>query len=567
MAAINEITFDDFINVKYIRYNDLIHKNTKLLFDTLNTNNKLLTPKQIDKYLTMVCSGKSRSLLNKAHGYDPITNKYISQSFILSYLTNKHLLTSKQVAKILGIINSHTEYTWIDNLINLGYQFTSNEIHSLSLLGYTNSIALIMNQPTATIEDLYSLCAIKDLSLDKITIFCTKYNIIPDNQCLSVLHRKIPFISSLDIIKILCLNKFVPNDDSIDVVLMCAVGSLSLEATKMIIDLGCKLNDTHITTVYRRFPGLQYMADSQLRFLCEFTKFAISHAIIPTFEQFMLTSVASHHKVILNIDEFYNIFFVTLKMKPSDTFCDNICSSGNFTLFSYLVEKNLFIITDNTLAYACKTANIMMIENLVNMKLSADKRCIENLNRYIHVTEKKKIIDLLLMAGLMIDYDILKTLYEINCTIAELTNYGLEYGDELYFMIHQSQSVTSNIINNNIQSASDYLNQFDSKLVNFRSTFALPGHNVDSIEKIITKTNYIPDQFCYDNSFLKEPVRSWLEKKYKLKPTIITLTRIEDFITRRTLSTHYFYNKTKYHLTNDVDQINNIYIKSEKIDK
>lgn len=191
-------TIDDILKGRYHYWNSNFGADCETFLRKLYTGNELLAPKDVDSLVKMMIKGKSRSMLSHGRYNDSTVQA-------LATLTERHLLTQKQVTAIIPCIRSHKSYQWVDNLLLLGYVLTDAQRDALISAGYTAGIDLILNKGDATITDLNTVCRATTFEISKVEAFLQKFKTIPTLDTVQVLVARLGAIaqygpgSSLDL--------------------------------------------------------------------------------------------------------------------------------------------------------------------------------------------------------------------------------------------------------------------------------------------------------------------------------------------------------------------------------
>jgi hypothetical protein len=287
MAVNTQELFDIFITVKYsnTRYTNQsgIITDLKDLFNNLIINNESLTSGQIDQLIAKITKGKSRSLLiNHA------------DEGILNLLTNHHLLSTIQVCTLLdNLVLSKSkrkmQWKWIDNLKAKNYIFTAGQLQQIKTLGYIDKkIKKLQKFATDNNDEnmtkLYTVCKKPVVSANEIKKICETYNLIPDNNCLHYLLKNLRMHSGAitNELDILYTNKFVPNDESIDVILQTYYKPNPDEIIEEFILQGAVLNDGHIKQIYKSEKYISWEV------LYKLTKLCVKYTVMPTEAEFKI---------------------------------------------------------------------------------------------------------------------------------------------------------------------------------------------------------------------------------------------------------------------------------------
>ncbi|ARF09156.1 hypothetical protein Catovirus_2_105 [Catovirus CTV1] len=254
----------------------------------------------------------------------------------------------------------------------------------------------------------------------------------------------------------------------------------------------------------------------------------------------------------VNLEKTYNIIFKIMKLDVTCDLCNRILERGDEKMFEYITRNNIGKFTQESLKYAYNGASYYIIESLINMKFIPTINDVRNMTRIF----KEEILELSYAAGVRIDYDTIISFDDKKIT--DLSKYGLNYGEELYFALYKEYGVCATKYCKAPKKICDIAENMTSKMnkrmLKFRYDFS--KRSLEELKSLIKETNLIPDQYCYDYSFDNcEDVRLWLEKEYKFKPTVLTLIKMQENDKIRHLAKEYLYDKELYR-----SNINEIYM-------
>jgi len=254
------------------------------------------------------------------------------------------------------------------------------------------------------------------------------------------------------------------------------------------------------------------------------------------------------------MEKTFDVIFKVMKIDVTIELCNRILECGDEKTFEYVARNKLGKFSQESLKYAYKGASYYIIESLINMKF------IPTINDVMNMTKKFKeeILELSYAAGVKIDYDTIIMFTANGEKLMDLNKYKLNYGEELYFALYKKNSVCVTKyckVPKKMSEKDEHLTSKMNKYVlKFRYDFATKS--LEELKQLIKETNLIPDQYCYDYSFHnRRDVRSWLEEEYKLKPTILTLTRLYNNTRMKEYVNEYLYDKELYR-----SNINEIYM-------
>jgi hypothetical protein len=577
--------FDKFIATEYKTVRNKkkdpdFLKDITELFDKLKSDNQYLTTRQINQYVYKFDQTKKAINFYFVNGVPEC---------LFEPLTSRHLLDQQCVSKILACLTYvrspvYINWKWTRNLKNLGYIFTTSQTDIMkALLNYdhindiddTDNIDNIDNS-IKHMNNLHILCDKIKFSdanaFDEINTFCSKYKLTCDNKCLAALLSENQCGKYTEkIFNLLCNNKFVPNSETI----MCVINyvnniNIMLECIDKLITDKSKFTMIHFDKIYKNITGSHTYISV--------INFAIKHNILPTEKHIMAVKYIyygdgdndndyDHRSVddnddytpdkIDNITPFYEFFFDKVKIIPSTDLCDYVCKCKYVKLFNVLIKRNLFLLTDKSLLLACQNPNVHIIENLVNMKADVTMQCVINLpwyeNRIKHrnfqygrnkpikledkylVAVEEKILNILISGGLILDSKVIEILYKKECYLNQ-EQYNIEDNEDLYFMVHKNT-----LLSGIKKLTNHYANKTHKKYLKLNTL------DLEELKCYIKKNKFKPNQFYYDNIVLNDDIRQWLDVTYDMKPTLITLHRIDDFIDRDRIMDIYFNDATKYH--------------------
>lgn len=226
--------------------------------------------------------------------------------------------------------------------------------------------------------------------------------------------------------------------------------------------------------------------------------------------------------------EIYTILFEKMKIVPDEDLCNQVIEKHDEEFFKYLLSKNLLKVSNKSLKYAYKNSSYYMISNLINMKYMPTLDDFKELE-----CQDEKIIKLSLMMGIKIDYNLIAHFILKDIYFKNLENYNLTYGEELYFECFKTTGLCvtkyCKPLKNECNRVSEiYISKMNPDIVKFRYDFKVK--NLDELKNMIMEKKLVVDQYCYDYSFENENWESiveWLEKDFKLKPTILTIVRLK----------------------------------------
>lgn len=516
------MNIDIFLKKKYIDneenkcINDFIE-----LFNNLYEKDLLLTTMQIKKIIKFLTLGKKKEI---------ILNKWISiHNNALKYLTQKHLLNSKQVAIILKYSGEYPKYnyTWMDNLLKLNYVLTEHDLLFLSINGYDKIFDF--NKDPKYIQKYFNNFNYK-ISVNNVI---KKYKIPVDDNIINILLDNIVIYNDTNL-NFKLFNKIIElgykiNKNTFYILLThfnynkYNIG-YCVESSDILINC---ITDDNLNEIFNILFNLKYITNSNVELLyLTVTKIIKIKNVKPSLEHLKMLIYNNKIEVYFNMDNIYDIFFKDLKYNTTTDFCDMVLKTGNIKLFDYLVTNNIFKISKNSLLYACQVNIIQMIKYLIDMKLVADINCIKSLNR---ITDN--VFNLLVLSGLPINLELIVECYKKKYIIYDLK--GIKYDDELYYILYSNFGSAIEIY---------YYKYMNQNVIYFRELFK--KSNIDEIKEYMKTYNLEPDQYCYDRSIIYNNiiVKQWLEDKYNFKPNYLTLVLTEDLENRKKIIDNYLLN-------------------------
>ena len=167
-AAARDIhSVDDIIHHNYSRWGENLQKDLETLFKKLELENTLLSESEQDSLISFLCKGLSKSF---------IANK---SDVILNIITKRHLLSEKNVTRIIKCCGKNSKYEWIESLVKLGYKISDKQQAEIIVNGYKKGIIKMLDQETATYDDLMILCKTAPYNITHMGKFLSKFKLIP----------------------------------------------------------------------------------------------------------------------------------------------------------------------------------------------------------------------------------------------------------------------------------------------------------------------------------------------------------------------------------------------------
>ncbi len=537
--------FNTYIKKNHLVYNNTHYnefiKDTRNLFTYLKNNNIILSQKEIDSYIMKCTKNKRNSIINLS---DYTTGKNDVMEPI-NLLTEYYTLTKKQVKRILESNTCMKTLKWIDNLIKYGYVFDQNEFTSIfdisvneNILEYCHKLNLL----NASMFNKYIRKYKRELNQTKIYDILNHYSIVIDSETIKILFLEYNMMHELDNLK-----KYgsVSNDILYNIIIDYFY-SYKYRSDELIMVHNNLLktinNETNANDFFRKllFYTDNFRNINILRDLETIIKLLINKNIIPSKENiYFLLNIYSNSQD--NLDSLYDIFFIKLDYKPDEQFCDLICKKKNEKLMKYLISKNLFLTTINSINYACITPSQYIIEQLINMKCVPTMECF----KFLPSVLQPDIMDLLFIGGLPFSVDVLAECYKKSKHVFK-DLHGLKCDDSMYYAFY-----------NNFGYCESYP-YFDNKCdkIILRNNFC--DATVNELEQFINEKNILPDQFCYDISIFNNnrSAKLWLEETYGFKPTYLTLILSNDKVIRTEIVENYL----KVKKFNDIPDYKKLYV-------
>lgn len=542
---------------------------------------------------------------------------------VLDKITIYHLLNTKMIYKLLDLHNKNyieyndndnINYKWIENLHNNNYKFTIEEILYFHKFKYFPPINILIDN-NININDICGELTNNNIKkyfelykkmkqfpndvfiTQNIPTYLNKQNSIYNIVDILTLLQNISYHITLNTINSIIIKTKI---DKIDIV----------KLLEYINQQKIKLDDSIYNALYTDRD--QYVLVN----LSKMTSQIIKLKCIPNINHFnlilktIIKKIYHNEKYIntLDNDYFINLFINELKCKPNEETCNIICEENNIILFNYFNNKNLLVITDNTMEYAFskinsytdKDKNFYIILQLLNKKCIINKRCIEKIKYFTTA------IGDFLTNNYVIDIDFLKILIKKNFNINKLNNIPSNIiNEEFYFFIYENNHYNifkkksetdhkkfnentddentddentdnENTDNENtddkngniykIENSNDYLDIYPctikkcfdlynkyNKLHSYRKSFILSCKTKQDVIKL--SESKMIDQYCYDyaiqgyyndNNSINYLLIKLLETKYDFKPTFLTFMKIYTIRTRSIFYNKYILTK-KYH--------------------
>lgn len=440
-------------------------------FTEINKKNLILTKEEMRKLESIVCTGKSRSLLS-----DSLYNSID----ILNIITEKQLLSEKFVIRIIDIIkifldkNPHLakkNFTWIINLKRNGFKFNEELLNLLSSIGFKNDINLDINIDNTELEFIHILSSKK--TDPKISTFVSSFleknpEFIPKFGQLKIFVESLLNYNHDDINNIFSIyHAFIKNKYQIthdDIILFLSVVNKYydmmyisyssaipffpnevLNKTKQFIELceskGIKLDQNIINNFIK--SGLRTdrhnFTSKYLWFLKTF------HEIMLIFMKQTETKVkfnyldyltynSSHFAVNITSDEFKTSYTNLIKflhdkgiLEINDDTIRKLIFNKDDVSINYLITNNICEPTEEMMNYACFAENINLIKTLINYKFIPSMKNIYYLRISALKKESLNILNTLIsLGGLPVNEELIEYLISKNCIISDLEKYGLD---------------------------------------------------------------------------------------------------------------------------------------------
>lgn len=538
-------TVDDIVNYGYSRWNpDQLVSDLVKLYSKLSSDNTTLSQTDQDKLVAMLIKGGATQ--------SPIGR---NSDKILNPITQNHLLSEKNITKIIKCCGKNTKYEWIENLIKLGYKLTEKQQTEIIINGYKKGLTLIMDQETATYVDLETICKTSPLSIVNLDRFLTKFKLVPTINHLNIAIKSNSFSTKIN---------NAPNNTSnvfLDDVILCFLNhglEFNLELFLFIIDkvfidpainiqlytytdslflnkmiTSMNIFDTLLKTKTNIFiKNLYVILELVEKYNLEHDDNIYEKLITQTF----YNSVANNDGYVrgkftnypYDHDKQYGAnltrcidLLIKLNYVPNIKHLEHACEVGDELTFDKLyIKLNTF--TDKCLIGACKSSSINILHKLFSMKAIPNYECVKALPNGASV-----ILTVLLQNGLLIDMSIVELCLKKTMVIHNLDDFGIPYDLELYKLCHKYSSfnphyidkIKTNINGNNIH-------------YELRNKIKY-NYNENEIIEEIKKINYA-DDMMYDDavSTNKQLIVEYLEANWGLKPNLKTLALIPNNIQR-----------------------------------
>ena len=562
-------TTDDFINEYYSLYGDNFKLDSLAFFKQLHARNELMTNHQVDRFIKKMITGKSRSFLM----YSCYRN-----IDVLNMLTERHLLTEKQVTSLITCMSGYTppSFKWVDNLTLLGYKLPDKQRDKLIVLGYKMGVDLILNKETSNIDELNSICSSKDFDLVKMEAFLKKFKIVPQLSTIEILVSKINPHNSKDTDINLAIEKMIEYGFPLSFAFV----------EKIFRRINLKLFEGYIDKLFTE-GHIKLLSDIDFMFKAHGNNIFNSEVVIITNIDYMLslfsnkniplTGADQYLKLLMtgiekhtddrqpkkmeeskkNIDQYYyksakcdaklvlnKYFDVAVKLIQASSnpleLLEHACLVGDRLIFDILIDKlNKF--TEKCVSNVCSSGSYDMLQILFNMKALPTLECLKSMQ-----CDNNFIFDLLLKNGLPINKDTIEISLTKGLHISNLQDYGYQPARELYEICYKhnrfpreyiSQLKTNPSLHMDIRLAiNDNLVQYPTNTKGNKSSKEEKLNiTEDEIIQKIKDNNIVPDYMMYSHAVSTEKTKlvEYFETEYNMKPNLSALILIDDVTSRR----------------------------------
>ena len=573
---------DDLINEYHSLYGDNFKIDYQFFLKQLYAKNELMTNHQVDRFIKKMIKGKSRSLL---------TYGYYNNIDVLNVLTERHLLTEKQVTSIITcMIGFPPSFKWVDNLTLLGYKLLNKQRDKLIALGYKIGVDLILNKETSNIDELNSICSSKDFDLGKMETFLKKFKIVPQLSTIEILVNKINSNNNKDTDFHLAIEKMIEYGFPLSFAFV----------EKIFRKINLKLFANYIDKLFTE-GHIKLLSDIDFMFKAyEVTNNFSPTVVILTnidymislflnkniplnggdqYLKLLMTRIDKHEKdkkfdlklmkkeneldydnkmeeYKKNIDQYYyriytydaklvlnKYFDVAIKLIQASSnpleLLEHACLVSDRLIFDILIDKlNKF--TEKCVSNVCSSGSSFMLQILLNMKALPTLECLKSIH-----CDNNIMFDLLLKNGLPINRDTIEISLTKGLYISNLQDYGYQPASELYEICYKhdrfpyqyiSQLKTNSSLNMDIRLA---IKENPLKETNTKGNKTSKEANLkitdDEIIQKIKDNNIIPDYMMYGHAVSsgKTKLVEYFEKEYGMKPNLDALILIENVTSRR----------------------------------
>lgn len=528
---------EDIIAHKYLSYNggDFL-RDCKYFFNELYRSNQLLTSNQLDAFIKKIVFGKSRSLINISINIE-----------VLNILTQRHLLTEKQVSSILDCFKwKQKSYVWIENLIKLGYNISDKQRIILIDHGYRQGIDLILNKDTATINDLNIICKMHELDNEKIKNFLDKFKIIPNLDTIEILCKNIEYnINTTNII--VAIDEMIKHNLPLSLAFIKILfnhiifvefsGSIKKYIERLFDENYVKcIND--IEFIFIKLTPMNILNILYLIRLC--SRFNIPHYNDAKYLKLLMTANHDNDKDKDNdkifLKNYKDIVMVFLNSLSNESelleLLEHACHMSDEFTFDIILNK-INKITDKCIIYACGSYNIRILKILLNMKVLPTIECLKALSDIN--SKNHEIFNILISNGLVINLETIEIAFMKNIYIDNLQIYGYQPDIEVYKICYKYQCFPNTYI---LQLKKNPLLHMDIRLAIHKDNEYRDkdiSKSEDKIIQLIKDNNIIPDYMMYGHavSTNKTKLIEYFEIVFNMKPNLDALILIDDLSRRQ----------------------------------
>lgn len=550
-------TIDDIMGKRYIMYNSVFFKDCKFVLDKIYSRNETLTSSQLDNLIKKMVKGKSRSLM---------TYRIAEGIELLGHITEKHLLSEKQVTLIIECIiscnRSIESFQWIDNLIALGYELSDMQINKLVSMNYQKSIDMmfkkILQKDCSNIRELNLICSSPHIPLEDIEKYLNKYKINPTLETVESIIQmeknkdpniKTP-IADLILMRILLLsqNGLQESVQVIQYIYKIFLIDILNDYIDKLFDKNIISKMSDINFMFKQEYHLPIVMENIIYMLKKFEQYNIPRDF-ECLKNLMtqITRPAKYQEDNINqynygrytnsnIEKYFDIIISFLKDSPLGF--DNItyelellehaCYISDILMFDILIKK-INTYTNKCVINACVSWSINMLNILFDMKALPTLECVKQLgeNRYRNI----EIFNILLKNGLPINMETIDAAFEKEIYISSLDNYNVVADIELYKLCYKYDKFPN-----------EYITQLDKNpSVNMDLRLSIANKQTgpaktqeEIIEEIVTR-GITPDYTMYDHAVCNNKLKliQYFENEWKMKPSLNALVLIPDLTTRK----------------------------------
>lgn len=556
--VIKEInSIDEILNTNYSLYGSNFLDDCDSFLTKLYSKDEILTSQQVDSLIRKMIKGRSRSLLNY-YGYKNIA--------VLNKLTEKHMLTEKQVGSIISCIKNNTDsFKWIDNLIILGYQLADKQRDKLITLGYKAGIDLILKKGTSCIEELNSICSSVEFNLEKVETFLKKFNIIPAISTVEILIQKLSISATNYYGSYAAQNK---QKSDFEFVIKKLI-EYKLPPCIEVIEKLYKFIDFYQIPQYidklfntnfiNDLSDIAFMFDHQSHLLipmgnieymltkCEQYKIhlnpkylkplmiGINKSAEPTglYQSIINIKTYTHIKFIYDsqiiLEPYYNIIdkFLQVSKGSELELLEHACYVSDRLVFDILINKSIEF-TEKCVSNTCASHSINMLKILFNMKGLPNLDCVKSLTG--NDNSNVQVFNLLLANGLPINIETIEVAFTKGLYISNLEDYGFKPDLDLYKICYKYNNFPNVYV---IQLEKNSSIDMDIRL-------AIAGglstkKTEEEIIDLIKTRNILPDYMMYGQAIInyKHKLVEYFENEWKMKPNLDALVLINDLSYRQ----------------------------------